>query len=1091
MKHSLFTLILVSASLLFPAVSKAQTSYTCDFEKDSLRQLWTLNPTANDFIKSQIKNWWQLGIEGNNTIRGKYGLYISDDTVSAHYTNVANLVMAYTKVQLDANPNGYKLTFDYRCVGNSGFEGEGLYAFWFPVADDDGNNFRINCVSASSIPATFQDYIIQLDPYLEHDFLRGTATWRQCSVDIPKDMCDGQPHYLAFGWLNSVLAPVQPGACVDNISISDSRACAKPTGLTHSIDGSAVTLSWNGTGVSLYEVSAYSYLERRWYGPYETVDTTYVFTGLAAGMIDFYVRGKCEDDLYSLNAVLNQFIYFPDELCIDYLNLTKDNCFVDNGFNENSNTGTFNKFTNRLVDFGSSSSESRHTIHYDYDEVDPHTHCMVNGQDYALHTVPSDALASVRLGNSEYVAARGGGAERCEFEFVVDTSEFSVLQLKYAVVIEAPNHEPYQNTRFRMNVFRKTPLGWETLGSCAQADFNANSVYDISTRTLTTTDKTWHLSQSITGSAPVVWKDWTTVGVNLTEYHGETLKVQFTTCDCIYHAHFGYAYFTLACTDGQLKGMKCAAINPEFEAPDGFLYRWLLKSDEKFRRADGSPNPLVVKGRDQKYYAGYQDDNVYAVDCMFEQDTSCFFTLYASTLATNPIPQIATPVITSFCQKEQYGVAFKSESYVQEINHIKNDTTISSQRLDSVVWDFGDGQISYDVNPTHYYPSTGGSYTVTLNAYLMECAGTATYTIDLPKIGPTRDTTTVYLCDADKAVGYAWAQTGKNYTVYGAYSDTLFSAATGCDSILTLDLREPWRDTIKTRIMDYQTYPFHGTEYNKPGDYVYTSPACDTAQVLALRIYEALRVKIPSMFYICEGEPNFDLTYDATPVGQCEHYSIKWNDAMITDVAETNLDALVGTQNVDIPATLTPNYYQGEITFYDSISGNVVLPFQLMVRYPASTIVQRWNDILAVTNSEYNGGYTFSDYQWYRTDESGLLLDSIQGAVNSYLSGSPTFTPGDYYTADVTRLSDAVNLLICPVQITNQSAVAEIPTLVQHNTKMLIPGRGVAEWTTPFGVSLGKCNYDNSAIQVPGMKGVLLLVLTDDNAASVHRIVVW
>ncbi len=37
-------------------------------------------------------------------------------------------------------------------------------------------------------------------------------------------------------------------------------------------------------------------------------------------------------------------------------------------------------------------------------------------------------------------------------------------------------------------------------------------------------DKGW---KTVNGDVPVSWKDWTTVGINLAQYDGETLTVRF------------------------------------------------------------------------------------------------------------------------------------------------------------------------------------------------------------------------------------------------------------------------------------------------------------------------------------------------------------------------------------------------------------------------------------------------------------------------------------------------------------------------------------------------------------------------------------
>ena len=170
----------------------------------------------------------------------------------------------------------------------------------------------------------------------------------------------------------------------------------------------------------------------------------------------------------------------------------------------------------------------------------------------------------------------------------------------------------------------------------------------------------WHITphEISQTSADIVWKEWTTVGVNLRNkaYAGKQLTARLTTHDCTFSVHCGYAYFTLGCSDGKLKGMKCGAINPKFEAPDGFDYRWAYAYNEKYRRADGSLPEEYIVHRGKFFDAGYQDDSLYVVDCMFVQDSTCFFSLYASTLATNPISMMKEPEIYMNCKDSIYRV---------------------------------------------------------------------------------------------------------------------------------------------------------------------------------------------------------------------------------------------------------------------------------------------------------------------------------------------------------------------------------------------------------------------------------------------------
>ena len=206
------------------------------------------------------------------------------------------------------------------------------------------------------------------------------------------------------------------------------------------------------------------------------------------------------------------------------------------------------------VDYGPASIESRHTIHFDKTEVEPRTGGMAK-------TIPEGELASVRLGNWY----NQNQAERIEYSFKVDTINYPVLLLKYLCILEAPGHDDKANPRFKLDIL----IGGTSI-DCGHADFNCNDVYNKTTKQLLpgAAEQGWHITSKDVSqtSADIIWKEWTTVGVNLKnpEYQGKTLTVRLTTHDCTQGAHCGYAYFTLSCSDGKLKGMKCGTINPVF-----------------------------------------------------------------------------------------------------------------------------------------------------------------------------------------------------------------------------------------------------------------------------------------------------------------------------------------------------------------------------------------------------------------------------------------------------------------------------------------------------------------------------------------------
>ena len=206
-------------------------------------------------------------------------------------------------------------------------------------------------------------------------------------------------------------------------------------------------------------------------------------------------------------------------LYIDYLALTDENCYI-NTERPNYVTGDY-KYKKELVNNGPESMYSRHTIHTSKTETDPRT----RGK---LKTVPDDEIASVRLGNWN----NGGESERVEYTFVVDANR-PILLLKYAVVLESPGHDKdkkptdsnLQDPRFTLKI-----LGINKYYErCTSANFNASW-----------TNEGWicdTLDVATSGSRAmnVVWKDWTTIGVNLSEYIGQNLTAFYVYLQMFRH----------------------------------------------------------------------------------------------------------------------------------------------------------------------------------------------------------------------------------------------------------------------------------------------------------------------------------------------------------------------------------------------------------------------------------------------------------------------------------------------------------------------------------------------------------------------------
>ena len=1088
--------IILVAALALAAPVQAVKRYSCDFESEASRARWTLNPTANQTIANQLKNKWYIGEPGNNDKNGHYGLFISDDNgQTAHYTNTAAcFVFAYDTIRLDHLDSGdYTLYFDWCAMANVSSNFDGLYLFWIPVTEANGDSINIRSIAFSSgeIPAQYEDYVIRLQPGANIDYLNGTSTWRQCAVTIPNSECDGTPHYLAFAWTNGSAPVQQPGAMIDNINITDNTPCDAPADLTVESTGTTVTLEWTGTGTE-YEVSAYSYETGTWSGPKIVTGTTTSFTGLPMGQTDFIVRTKCDVDFFSLKTIVSKLIYYPDQLCVDYLNLDNAVCYVNR--TSPTDASNFNDFqVVKPVDHGPGSIDSRHVVHFDRTELEPNTGNQAK-------TVPDGELASVRLGNWD----NGNEAERIEFSFQVDLINHPVLLLKYMPILEAPGHGVKQDPRFKLDIL----VGNNTIGSCGQADFTCLDVWTGNTLKPGAENQGWHVYNPTASSyGNIVWKEWTTVGVNLKKYagHGQTITARLTTHDCTQTGHFGYAYFTLGCSDGKFKDMKCGEINPSFKAPDGFNYRWAYAYNEKYRSADGSLPEQYVLGRGQVFEAGMQDDSLYVVDCMFVQDSTCYFSLYASTLATNPISVIKTQVLRH-CTDNVYKVKLDaSDSWVQEIDHVTGDTLKNKNyHIETYEWNIEGLPYGWsdEVSPTFDLPAAGGVFPISLRTTCGTCESIVYDTLRLEPLGPTHETQSIVLCDEDRKKGFVWAENTKigrdtTYSTYGLVdSVTLYSEVTTCDSIIYLELKEPVRNYHDTMLLP-ESLPFtymgrtYGTDTKTMVDTIPMQTNCAITYILNLEIYESIIASMPNTAYqLCEGDPTLTLVYDIAR-GRSLRYSYTFDNPALPSEGPVHGQQPKGQYQIDIPvdASLRPDVYTGSLLLVDSMPEfNVTIPFTVSLRYASDVITQRWNDVLAIRNADYNGGYQFDSVQWY---VNGMPIEGATDFVYYTGGNGVQLRFGEEYQALLMRRDDGVKQFTCPfIPAAVAAEVTDMPSLVPPSAPLQMKGKGTAYWYDMLGNRHGAQTYDNSEIRTPAAQGCYLLILNEENTRAAHRILV-
>lgn len=262
---------------------------------------------------------------------------------------------------------------------------------------------------------------------------------------------------------------------------------------------------------------------------------------------------------------------------------------------------------------------------------------------------------SARLGNSGI----GAQYERLRYAFTV-TANSTLLIYKYAVVFENPSsHTNAEMPRFEVSIRNQNG----NIIPCTLYEVFAGS----------------GIPGFQNAGSGIVFRPWTTVGVDLTAYIGQTITLEFGTADCYQTGHFGYAYVDAACGPLQIDARYCVNNSQGvLTAPPGFNYLW----------STGQTTQSIIINNPQQ---GQQ------VSCTITSITGCVATLNT---VLSPSSTIADFVVTNNCM----GNATFTDS------SIYNNGSAGPH-----FWDFGDGATDTSANPVHAYANPG-TYNITLIA---------------------------------------------------------------------------------------------------------------------------------------------------------------------------------------------------------------------------------------------------------------------------------------------------------------------------------------------------------------------------------------
>jgi len=999
--------------------------YFSGFDNAQEQDGWILYNTYGS-SQTNVTNRWCFG--NKISLTDSKALYISYDD-GAHFAyksgtsssqSGAGRVSAVKEFVLPVGEN-FRIDFDWIAAGDVM---DFMYVIWMDAATD--STFSNWAFGNATTPQRLSDLAQEVNLATPV-----TGSWQSCNFSPVWQHATfsvtgtGRPAKLIFYWVNNGYTTTNPPAAVDNVSVTRTSSCSAPIiNSVKNVSGNNLEIDWDYNPAYTYQIAyknTYDTVGGRFiiYDNDARPNPTYIIPNLPKGAYSVFVRKFCTysecGNIYNDTtawATVHQKLIITGDGCINYTDLMNPAVVTPSiGYWKNA-TLTNQAFSGgadysgvSLVDNGPNSAK-RQTVctfpKYDENTLD------ITGT-AGLLTVPYGALATVRIGNAQIEAQ----CEGLTYNLHVD-STYKLLTMRYACVLNDPGHNPSQNNpHFLLQVTDKDN---NIINSCSNLNFVSDKVDDGVDG--------WHISNVSYGGYPVKWKEWTTIGLNLSDYVGQNLNIKVSSWDCNQSGHFGYGYFMLDCNKAELKGLSCG--NERIDtlwAPDGFDYYWCRKYN-----LDGSSyvsentQTSVIIGPPARYVSTNQwfspaSTDTFTYICrVVQKKSTCYFNLIAHLAPRWPDAAGSWKPVPENCINY---VQFTDESVIRT----GNNSTEPGEDTKWIITNSPSGtiyQTTTEKNPKIIFPDQGATYNVTLISGInnMACADTITFQIKLNDFGGNTHTDNVTKCDTE--LPYIWRK--QSFSVDAIGLDTV-KQATGCDSIYILDFKVAKSyqlyDTAAVCNGKVFVWPVNNKTYDVAGDYsasFQSASKCDSIWHLHLAVDPVMKIQMLPTNSICADDTEFSLKYNNLGGSEPTNYSLIFNKSFANVIDEPiNSHDIVVT--IDHP--VRPDKYNVQIKFNDSKfdCGGDSTTVQFEVKYPSYTIEQNWSDVIAVLNKNYNdrvavtggGGFEFDGYQWYKNGKE------IPNAKSSYLYVPGGLEVGADYQVLLKRKGESYSVYSCTI----------------------------------------------------------------------------
>ena len=315
---------------------------------------------------------------------------------------------------------------------------------------------------------------------------------------------------------------------------------------------------------------------------------------------------------------------------------------------------------------------------------------------------------------------------------------------------------------------------------------------------------------------------------------------------------------------------------------------------------------------------------------------------------------------------------------------------------------------------------------------------------------------------------YDWK--GETYTLSGDYRKD-YKTLYGCDSVFTLHLTVNYSGKEEEEMIEYKEYMWKGRNYTSSGDYQFdtlTTHGCDSLVTLHLTIVDTPFVAaLLPVADLCADDYNVALDYALSNVIlPPQRLDVTFGNSRFSGISSEDIS---GSVLIPVPDSIRPDYYSGLLTIrYKSYVQE--MPFTFLVRYPSTVIGQKWNNVLALKNSRYNGGWLWDAYRWYVDNVE--MVGETQSFI--YCGVGKTLLMGHPYHASLRRVGEDYFIPTCPIIPVPHEDVQPIPTIFNPGQR-IVARRDGQDIPVTFYDMLGRVVAGGIDIDAPAAPGVYML----------------